>query len=260
MRGSYVVVVGCLAPLGGCHLFHNAARVVVNEPIQYLDEHHFEKQLRKDARHAWAEVCRQYPKRSFTDDFVEGFCDGYVDYLDNGGTAQLPATPPIRYRRTKFLSPEGHERIRQYFLGFKYGMDVAIDTGCRTFLTYPVLLPEMPPPIDPNITVLPPPPDTSAPLLPLPRPVPPGGGTDPKSPPKDPDPSGKGGDKDPPPPEPVSVPIPIPEVTDGAKPPAGVVPPPDPPRPRPSFPAAAPTGPLFDLPPARPPVWDGPAR
>jgi hypothetical protein len=264
MRGTSVVVVGCLAPLTGCHLYQNAARVLVNEPVLYLDEHKLRKDLHKDARHAWAEVCRQYPKRTFTDDFVEGFCDGYVDYLDNGGTAQLPAEPPLRYRRTKFLNPEGHERIRQYFLGFKYGMDVAIATGCRTFMTYPVVLPELPPPVDPNITVLPPPPDTSVPLLPVPRPVtptPPGGGTEPKVPPKDPD-SVKPPDKDKSPAEPISVPIPVPvpETAGPTLPPAGGEPAAEPPRPRPLFPAATPTGPLFDLPPPRPPVWGGPAR
>jgi len=269
MRGLYVVAVGCLAPVPGCHLYHNAARVLINEPIQYLDERRLEKQIRKDARHAWAEVCRQYPSRTFTDDFVEGFCDGYTDYLDNGGTGQVPAVPPFRYRREKFLNPEGHERIKQYFLGFKYGMDVAIDTGCRTFMTYPVVLPEMSPPPNPNITVLPPPPDTTAPALPAPRPVtptPPGGGIDPKIPPKEPDPTVKPGDKDKTPPESISIPIPAAAATvDQVIPPAvlpterpvGLVTPPEPPKPRPLLPTAT-SGPVFDLPPARPPQWSGP--
>ena len=262
MRGTFVAIIGCLAPLTGCHLYHAAARVIVDEPTLYFDERHLEKQLRNDARLAWAEVCRQYPNRSFTDDFVEGFCDGYTDYLDNGGTAQVPAVPPHRYRRTKFLNPEGHERIRQYFLGFKYGMAVAVDTGCRTFMTYPVVLPEMPPPANPNITVLPSPPDTSVPSLPSPRPVtptPPGGGTEPKALPKDTDP-GKVPDKDKLAPEQVTVPVPVLDAipdAPAATPPVPV-PPTDPPKPRPSAPTVAPAGPVYDLPPPRAPVWDVP--
>ncbi len=213
MRWKIVAFVGCLAPAGGCHLYQNAMMNIVNEPVQYLDDQHLERQLRRDAKHAWAEVCRQYPKRTFTDDFVEGFCDGYTDYLDNGGSAQVPAVPPLKYRRSKFYNPEGHERIRQYFLGFKYGMDVAISTGCRTFLTVPVVLPETAPPAEPNITILPSPPDTATVPLPAPRPVSPPfvGPTDPMNPikPATPElPPMKPGDKDKTPSDQVKIPVP----------------------------------------------------
>jgi hypothetical protein len=268
MRGKLVAVFGCLAPLTGCHIYQNAARIMVHEPLEYFDEQHLERQLRKDARHAWAEVCRQYPKRTFTDDFVEGFCDGYADYLDYGGTAQIPAVPPFRYRRASFLNPEGHERIRQYFLGFKYGMDVAIATGCRTFLTIPVVLPELPPPSNPNIVVLPNPPETSAPLLPTPRPIVPAPAGPPKAPEQPAAPS-----KEPTSPEPAAIPAPPTPVEQQL--PVGTVPshsrssapPVNEPRPsesaspvseagktRPLFPVAAPEAPGSE-PPIRPMNW-----
>jgi hypothetical protein len=228
--------------LAGCHVYENAARTIINEPIVYLDEKRLTHQLRKDARQAWAEVCRQYPKRTFSDDFVDGFVDGYSDYLDNGGTAQMPATPPVRYRRMKFLNPEGQERIRQWYLGFKYGMDVAVDTGCRSFLTYPVVLPEVPSPANPHIRVLPSPPDVSSAIpLPAPRSVSPADPTKlpPPSPLPDKDKPAPDKDKEP---DPVIVPIPAPfprpepAVPSPAVSPGVVLPPADNARPKPLFP------------------------
>ena len=175
MRLRCVLLVGCLAPLAGCHLARNIARNAYNEPTEILDEVHVERQLRREAKAAFGEVKRQFPRRSFCDDFDEGFVDGYSDFLNSGGKADMPAMPPLKYRKAKFLNPEGHARIKDYFLGFKYGMDVAVATGCRPFYTVPILVsePSEQPPL--NITVLPPPPDANAPMpklgspLPLPR-------------------------------------------------------------------------------------------
>lgn len=175
MRGKALLIAACVAPLTGCHIARNAYRTISHEPVQFFDDCSVERNLKKDAKLAWAEVCRQYPRRHFHDDFFDGFIDGYTDYLDSGGTAQIPAMPPVKYRRSKYFNPEGHEKIRQYFLGFKYGMDVAIATGCRPFLTVPVLLPEQQPAGHPNISLLPAPPDTDIiPEKPQAKPLPAG--------------------------------------------------------------------------------------
>lgn len=174
MRLKFALLLGGLAPLAGCHLGKNVTRNAYNEPAEIRDEMSVERQLRKEALAAFAEVKRQYARRAFGDDFQDGFIDGYSDYLDNGGKAEMPAVPPLRYRRARFLNPEGHARIKDYFLGFKYGMDIAIATGCRPFYTFPILLPEQAelPPL--NITVLPPPPAPNAPTpkLGVPLPIP----------------------------------------------------------------------------------------
>lgn len=180
-----LVILGCVTPLAGCHLATNIARNAYNEPAEIHDEYSVVRQLRREGKAAFAEVNRQYPRRSFSHDFECGFVDGYLDYLDSGGKAEIPAMPPLHYRRAKYLNPEGHAQIRDYFLGFKYGMDVAIATGCRPFYTVPILVAEPGelPPL--NITVLPPPPDQNAPMpklgspLPLPQEVKPGAGTPP---------------------------------------------------------------------------------
>lgn len=172
MRLRSFLLVSSLAPLAGCHLATNIARNAYNEPAEIHDEYSVEHQLRKEAKAAFAEVKRQYPRRSFCDDFEDGFIDGYSDFLDRGGKAEMPAMPPLKYRRAKYLNPEGHAKIKDYFLGFKYGMEVAVATGCRPFYTFPILLPEQSelPPL--NITVLPPPPDQNAPMPKLGAPLP----------------------------------------------------------------------------------------
>lgn len=190
MRWQAVVVAGCVAPLTGCNIFNYAAHNLSNEPAQYFDDRKIEHHLRKDAERVWKVIARQYPQRTFSKEFEDGFVSGYVDYLDNGGKATPPLVPPLKYRRSKYLCPSGHALIRDYFAGFKYGAEIACVSGQRQYLTVPVLLPvgQPEPPLDittgddPNIPKMPPPPplpseieaaeqDSAAPLGP-PQPVP----------------------------------------------------------------------------------------
>lgn len=180
MTNRLLIVLGCLTPLSGCHLATNIARNAYNEPAEIRNEYKVERQLRHEGKAAFKEVKRQYPRHSFSHDFECGFIDGYLDFLDRGGKAEVPAMPPLRYRQARFFNAEGHARIREYFLGFKYGVDVAVATGCRPFYTVPILTsdPTELPPL--NITVLPPPPDANTPTpklgspLPLPQETKPG--------------------------------------------------------------------------------------
>jgi hypothetical protein len=166
---------GCLTPAlaGGCNVFYYATKNAINEPIELCDQLSRTHHLRQQAKDYWKEVRKQYPRKAFTAEFRDGFVDGYADYLDRGGDAVVPAVPPKRYTRNDYLTPEGHERIRDYFLGFKYGLDVALATGQRPFLTVPVLVPERqegPPTfnVQPGGQHIPAPPEG----LPTPTPVP----------------------------------------------------------------------------------------
>lgn len=135
-----------VAPLSGCLLAQHTARNLFNEPAELHDNKKIARQLRRDAQTVWAEVRSQYPQRTFTADYADGFADGYVDYLDSGGTAQPPAVPPLKYRRSRYMNSEGHALIRDYFCGFQYGCQVAAASGKRGLITVPILLPE--PPVD----------------------------------------------------------------------------------------------------------------
>ena len=135
------VIVGCIAPLSGCLLYERTAHNIKNETVLLTDEVSIRSKLRTEGELIWDEVSSQYADNTFSTEFVDGFLDGYVDYLDYGGKATPPPIPPSRYRNAKYLSEEGHARIRDYFAGFKYGAEVACSSGKREYLTIPVIVP-----------------------------------------------------------------------------------------------------------------------
>jgi hypothetical protein len=81
---------------------------------------------RQDASSAWWDVRVQFPQRPFTDDFRDGFLDGYAGSVERGGAAAPPSVPPVKYIRLKtYCTPAGHCQLRDYYLGFRYGVEVA---------------------------------------------------------------------------------------------------------------------------------------
>ena len=172
---------GCLAPLlGGCLGVCHSQHARVAEAGVAHSEKAVARQIHKKAHEAWQIVRSEFTSKIFTPEFHDGFIDGYCDYLDRGGDGQPPAVPPLRYTQNrKYYSPEGHVLMRDYFLGFKYGTDVAIATGQRQYLTVPVLIPEktemvpaIPVPLVTEPAVIPPPGGSDSPVKPLPQPLP----------------------------------------------------------------------------------------
>ncbi len=147
MRWKSVALVGAAASLGpgnmGCHLFHLAARNVASETHVVATQHKIEHELKKQANEAWKAVRADYPRKAFSAEFREGFIDGYVDYLDRGGNGSMPAVPPGKLtRHPRYFTENGQCLVKDYFVGFKYGQEIAIATGKRQFMTVPVLLPQ----------------------------------------------------------------------------------------------------------------------
>lgn len=273
MGWKKVAAAGCLAPvLGGCNLYYYAAHNLINEAHVVHTQLEISHELRKDAKVLWQEVRAQYPRRMFTAEFRDGFIDGYADYLNRGGHAQAPTVPPPKFTRDrKYFTPEGHCLLKDYYLGFQYGMDVAVASGQRQFLTVPVVLPVRPegPPaftfqpkdgIPPTGTsdVVPPPGGITPPVVPP-------GGTPPATVPPNAPGVGPGTPAVPlPAPRPAGPPMssrPNSKPAPGVKPSAGTTPPPaaaataDPgakfnPMPRP----VAPVGPNDTLPALNPPL------
>jgi hypothetical protein len=171
MRWKRVAWAGWLAPaLGGCHTTGPAA--VPDLPPGGLTAHTqaaIDHRLHADAREAWRAVRAEYPRRAFTPEFRDGFLDGYADYLDRGGDGSPPPTPPLRYtRHPRYYTPEGHVLLKDYFLGFKYGSDVAAATGRRQFMTVPVLVADGGPAPVAEVVALPAPAVPAAPPAPVP--------------------------------------------------------------------------------------------
>jgi hypothetical protein len=141
-----VAIAGALWPAAaGCNIAHNAARNIINEPHVVGTQVGIRHELRKEARAAWETSRFDCPEHAESAAFRDGFIDGYVDYLDRGGNASLPAVPPAKYTRHKeYFTENGQCLVKEYFLGFKLGQEVAIATGRRQLLTVPVLLPQEP--------------------------------------------------------------------------------------------------------------------
>src|SRR5262249_54274802 len=119
------------------------AHNLLSESLTVCGEQAITNELRKDARAAWREVRCQFPRRMFSEEFRDGFLDGYTDYLDRGGNASLPAVPPAHYTRNKkYFTPEGHALLKASSLGFRYGVDVAVGTNRRQVPTRPPPSPE----------------------------------------------------------------------------------------------------------------------
>src|SRR5205814_477965 len=70
-------------------------------------------------------------------DYADGFKDGYAEYLYRGGDGEPPLVAPLRYRHTRYQTPQGYQAIEDWFAGYRHGASVARDTGVRRFITGP---------------------------------------------------------------------------------------------------------------------------
>lgn len=126
-----VAWVSCFLPvLAGCntarHAVQYVAQTVAPDTGLPSARRAGEDDLRRDAQTVWESVRSQHPKRALSDEFRDGFVDGYADFLARGGSAVAPAVPPVPYERyKKYFGADGHSLVRDYYLGFQYGIDVA---------------------------------------------------------------------------------------------------------------------------------------
>jgi hypothetical protein len=189
----------------GCSFVHNIKRNIIHEPLLAMDEKIILKRHERLGRLAWDEMVGQYGCH-FSDDYRNGFIDGFVDYLTYGGcpsncgeTPVLPPVPPPKYRRAKAMSPEGLRAAEEWLMGFRHGSSTAMASGLRQLVVVPVFdrpiavtdprvnsdlqRPTMPGAADQGQT-LPPPTPSEGEQLPPPRPAAPAdGGPQPATPP-----------------------------------------------------------------------------
>src|SRR5437763_335847 len=96
-----------LALLGtGCSLPSNAAQSLgfwSHQAIQDSREWHRDRKL---AETAWNELNATKARRAASDDYAEGFKEGFAEHLFRG-TCVPPPLPPKRYRELKYQTPAG---------------------------------------------------------------------------------------------------------------------------------------------------------
>ncbi len=110
---------------------------------------------------------------------MRGFKAGFAAHLFDGSTAP-PPVPPAHYRHFSYQTPDGYLAIEQWFAGYRHGVDAAVATGYRRFVTGPSALqhgpvipygPPMPPIVHGSAPNPPPPsPILLAPQIVTPRP------------------------------------------------------------------------------------------
>ncbi len=137
MRNRWLIMFA-LCPLAmGCQLADNAAHNLTYEAklttAETLERCNYEKL----ARAAWETMERTGACGAFSKDYADGFTDGFVDYLQFGGSGQPPYVPPKRYWSPHFRTPEGHQAIEQWYAGFRRGVAAAHQSGYREWVTLP---------------------------------------------------------------------------------------------------------------------------
>ncbi len=236
MRYTPVLVGACLfGP--GCSFVTNIERNLYWDPKVAFEEKVILKRHERLGRLAWDEMVAQYGCQ-FSEDYRNGFIDGFVDYLTYGGRSAdgtgevpiVPAVPPPTYRRAKAMSPQGLKAAEDWFVGFRHGSNTALASGLRQLVVVPVF-------DRPNPTLE----DVPGRYQTLPGRSPDNTGNPPTTPPVPATPPAEG--------EPLPAPRPVPGGELPPKPPAGP----------PAVPGAPPAGPptVPPMPPAGPAVPPG---
>src|SRR6516225_7069515 len=97
-----LIGVGLLSP--GCSFICNMAYNIKQEPKDAIRQKVILKRHERLGAVAWDEMVAQYGCQ-FSDDYRQGFIDGFADYLTYGGIVTdgtydvpvVPAVPPPRY-------------------------------------------------------------------------------------------------------------------------------------------------------------------
>ena len=132
----------------GCGFVKNMQRNIVYSPLYAATDraaHHRHELL---AREAWLQMATQYNDGDYSCDYRRGFVDGYVDYLDYGGTGEPPPIPPSSYRLSGYMNPDGLAAMEDWTTGFRHGSATAKASRLRELSTFPIHLgPVVPQPI-----------------------------------------------------------------------------------------------------------------
>ena len=118
----------------GCAVVTDSAHATsywTNQSIKDMQERHRNRKL---AASAWEESRAANPSAS--EDFAEGFQDGFADHLYRA-TSQPPPLPPKRYREIRYQTSVGFRAAEEWLEGFRLGIDEAQASGLRELVTGP---------------------------------------------------------------------------------------------------------------------------
>ena len=138
MRRLFYPVILVLSILSqGCTLICDGVRVTctcVEDKVEDVLEYRRDRQL---ANEVWGSVCSCKPAHTYSNDYVLGFKDGFVDYLYRGGNGEPPPLAPAKYRKFRYQTPQGYLAIEDWFAGYRHGAVAAKETNYRRWITGP---------------------------------------------------------------------------------------------------------------------------
>jgi hypothetical protein len=172
MRIPAVILMSSLSVLtAGCSVdvLHYGAFNLVYQPCKRANGAKECCKAKELAEDSWRKFQASNPGVRYSKDFAEGYVFGFADYVEKGGGIP-PVVPPYRYRKVKYETPEGHERIAEWFSGCRAGIAAGIDSGYREYVILPMSVP--PPKPTPGYDMMPMAPGVGEPMLPAPQMLP----------------------------------------------------------------------------------------
>lgn len=148
MKSGRKIILILVLNLAGCSYLEHSVQNLVSAPVDTLQECLFRMRIRRIARSAWRRICSK-EGAVYSSQFARGFEDGFVDYVDRGGTGEA-ATPPVHLQREGLRSLAAQQAIEEWYAGFRLGAATAKDTGLRERILVPIGLPPRP---DSELTV-----------------------------------------------------------------------------------------------------------
>src|SRR5262249_38791357 len=110
-------------------------RNLVAAPVDCIHDCMVDCRVRRIARQVWREVC-QSDQMPHSHAYVKGFEDGFVDYVENNGTAEAPAMPPPHLRSHSLHV--GPQETEDWYGGFGPGGWAAGEGGWRENYRVPI--------------------------------------------------------------------------------------------------------------------------
>jgi hypothetical protein len=144
MRAKLALGMAMLGMLSlGCSLITTGTRNLLVETSRCVEDVCEARRNHQLAHDAWNEVRGANPGHSFSTEYEDGFYQGFLDYLDAGGSGEPPAFPPRKYWGVHYQTAAGYQAVQDWFTGFRHGATTARDSGVRQYIILPSSLPEL---------------------------------------------------------------------------------------------------------------------
>jgi hypothetical protein len=134
------ILLGLSWLVSGCSLVTDATCLTIFSVRQTAEDFSEGVRNRKWAELAWEDARRADLHHAYSEDYANGFKDGFAHYLYRGGHGEPPPLPPLHYRKVRYQTPQGYKAIEDWFAGFRHGADAARQSGYRYWITGPSAL------------------------------------------------------------------------------------------------------------------------